>query len=82
VPNYEATIWLGLMAPKATPPAILKRLNAEVARIVANPETAKAWRAQGAAPMSMSVEEFERYLNDDIRKWARVVKISGAKADQ
>jgi len=82
VPNYEATIWLGLMAPKATPPAILKRLNAEVARIVANPETAKAWRAQGAAPMSMGVEEFERYLNDDIRKWARIVKISGAKADQ
>jgi tripartite-type tricarboxylate transporter receptor subunit TctC len=82
VPKYEATIWLGLMAPKATPPAILKRLNAEVSRIAANPDVAKAWKAQGAVPMVMGVDEFSRYLNDDIAKWARIVKISGAKADQ
>jgi len=82
VPKYEATIWLGLMAPKATPPAILKRLNAEVGRIAGNPEVAKAWKAQGATPMVMGVDAFERYLNEDIKKWARIVKISGAKADQ
>jgi tripartite-type tricarboxylate transporter receptor subunit TctC len=82
VPKYEATIWLGLMAPKATPPAILKRLNVEVSRIAANPDVAKAWKAQGAMPMVMGVDEFSRYLNDDIAKWARIVKISGAKADQ
>ena len=82
VPKYEATIWLGLMAPKATPPAIIKRLNAEVGRIVGNPEVAKAWKAQGAMTMVMGVDEFSRYLNDDIVKWARIVKISGAKPDQ
>jgi tripartite-type tricarboxylate transporter receptor subunit TctC len=82
VPGYEATIWLGLMAPKATPPAIVAKLNAEVQKIVSNPDIAKAWKAQGATPMAMSVAEFTRYLNDDIVKWARIVKISGAKPEQ
>ena len=66
VPKYEATIWLGLMAPKATPPAVVERLNAEVSRIVGAPETAKAWSAQGAAPMVMSVADFTRYVQSDI----------------
>ncbi len=82
VPGYESTIWLGLMAPKATPPAIVARLNAEMAKITSSAEIAKAWRAQGAAPMTMSVAEFTRYMNDDIAKWARIVKISGAKPEQ
>jgi tripartite-type tricarboxylate transporter receptor subunit TctC len=82
VPGYEATIWLGLMAPKNTPPQIVAHLNAEVARIVANPEVAQAWKAQGAVPMTMTVAEFTRFLDDDIVKWARIVKISGAKPDQ
>ena len=54
VPGYEATIWLGLMAPKSTPAPIVARLNAEVAKIVGHPDTAKAWKAQGATPMTMS----------------------------
>ena len=82
VPGYEATIWLGLMAPKGTPPAIVARLNAEVAKIVANADTAKAWKAQGATPMTMSLADFTRYLNDDIVKWAHIVKVSGAKVEQ
>jgi tripartite-type tricarboxylate transporter receptor subunit TctC len=82
VPGYEATIWLGLMAPKNTPASIVARLNGEVAKIVADPETVKMWKAQGANPMTMSVAEFTRYLNDDIVKWAHIVKISGAKPEQ
>jgi tripartite-type tricarboxylate transporter receptor subunit TctC len=82
VPKYEATIWLGLMAPKGTPPAIVERLNAEVRKIAANPEVVNAWKAQGATPMSMNVADFTRYMNEDIDKWAHIVKISGAKADQ
>lgn len=81
VPKYEATIWLGLMAPKATPPAIVRKLNAEIAKIVGSPEVAKAWRAQGSTPMTMGVDEFTQYMNDDIAKWAQIVKISGAKAE-
>jgi tripartite-type tricarboxylate transporter receptor subunit TctC len=82
VPKYEATIWLGLMAPKATPPAVVERLNAEVSRIVGAPETGRAWTAQGATPMVMNVAEFGRYLQADIAKWANIVKISGAKPEQ
>jgi tripartite-type tricarboxylate transporter receptor subunit TctC len=82
VPGYEATIWLGLLAPKGTPPAIGHRLNAEVSRIVGAPEVRAAWEAQGATAMVMSVDEFARYLVDDIAKWARIVKISGAKVEE
>ena len=82
VPGYEATIWLGLMAPKGTPAAIVDRLNAEVGKFVSIPQVAKAWSLQGATPMTMSVDEFTRYLNQDIKKWARIVKISGARPDR
>jgi tripartite-type tricarboxylate transporter receptor subunit TctC len=82
VPKYEATIWLGLMAPKGTPPAIVARLNAEVGRIAANPEVATAWRAQGAVPMVMDVDAFARYVGEDITKWAHIVQVSGAKPEQ
>jgi tripartite-type tricarboxylate transporter receptor subunit TctC len=81
VPKYEATIWLGLMAPKGTPPDIVSRLNAEVRKIVNNPEVKAAWAKQGAVPMSMTVPEFEQYLQADIAKWANIVKVSGAKPD-
>jgi tripartite-type tricarboxylate transporter receptor subunit TctC len=82
VAGYEATIWLGLMAPKNTPAAIVNRLNAEVVKIVSNAEVARAWKAQGASPMPMSVAEFTRYLDNDIVKWAHIVKVSGAKPEQ
>ncbi len=80
VPGYEATIWLGLMAPKGTPDDVVNKLNAEVRRIVAKPAVKEAWQKQGAAPMSMSPKEFDAYLRKDIEKWAKVVKLSGAKA--
>jgi tripartite-type tricarboxylate transporter receptor subunit TctC len=81
VPGYEATIWLGVMAPKGTPPAIVNKLNAEIAKITANAETRKAWAAQGTTAMTMGVDEFGRYVTADITKWAHIVKISGAKVE-
>ena len=81
VPGYEATLWLGLLAPKGTPPAVVSKLNAEVAKITGHPDTRRAWAAQGTTPMTMGVDEFGRYLNDDIAKWANIVRISGAKAE-
>jgi tripartite-type tricarboxylate transporter receptor subunit TctC len=81
VPKYEATIWLGFMAPKGTPADIVNKLNAEMRKIVNNPEVKTAWAKQGAVPMSMTVAEFDNYLNADIAKWANIVKVSGAKAD-
>jgi tripartite-type tricarboxylate transporter receptor subunit TctC len=81
VPGYEATIWLGLMAPKGTPAAVVTRLNTELSKITSNPEVRRTWGAQGTTAMTMSVDEFTRYINDDITKWARIVKISGATAE-
>jgi len=82
VPGYDAVIWLGIMAPANTPKAIVDRLNTEITRIVNAPEMKQSWQAQGAVPMSMSPEEFGRFMREDIEKWARVVKLSGAKPDQ
>ena len=82
VPGYEATIWLGLIAPKGTPPAIVSRLNAEITKIVSRPEVRRDWAAQGAVAMTMTPDEFGKYIADDIVKWERIVKISGAKPDQ
>ena len=83
VPGYEATIWLGLMAPRGTP----RRGRRQAQRrgrpkSSARPEVRRAWAEQGTTPMVMSIDEFRRYLDDDIAKWARIVKISGAKPDQ
>ena len=82
VPGYEATIWLGVMAPKGTPPAVVNRLNAEITKIVGRPEVRRDWAAQGAVAMTMTPDEFGKYIADDIVKWERIVKISGAKPDQ
>ncbi|MBS0525410.1 MAG: tripartite tricarboxylate transporter substrate binding protein [Proteobacteria bacterium] len=78
VPGYEATIWLGIMAPQGTPPQIIDRLNAEIAKIVASPKIRDAWAKQGAVPMTMTSADFGDFLRKDIAKWAKIVKISGA----
>jgi tripartite-type tricarboxylate transporter receptor subunit TctC len=82
VPGYESVIWLGFMAPAGTPKAIVDRLNAEITKAANSPEMKKAWAEQGAVSMSMSPDEFGRFIREDIEKWARIVKISGAKSDQ
>jgi tripartite-type tricarboxylate transporter receptor subunit TctC len=81
VPGYEATIWLGVMAPRGTPAPIVSRLHAEISRITANAEVRRAWAAQGTSAMSMSLEEFTRFIDDDIAKWARVVKAANIKPE-
>ena len=74
LPGYEATIWLGLMAPTGTPKPIIDKLNAAVNAAIKRPEIVKLWADQGAAPMSMTPEQFDKYLRGDIVKWAEVVK--------
>jgi tripartite-type tricarboxylate transporter receptor subunit TctC len=81
VPGYETTIWLGLMAPAGTPRPILEKLNSEINKILATAEVKEAWGKQGAQPMGMSVDAFDKFLRADIAKWSKVVKASGAKAD-
>ncbi|MDE2061656.1 MAG: tripartite tricarboxylate transporter substrate binding protein [Bradyrhizobium sp.] len=74
VSGYEATIWLGLMAPKGTPKAIIDKLNTAVNEIIKRPQIVKIWADQGAVPMSMTPEAFDKFLRGDIVKWAAVVK--------
>jgi tripartite-type tricarboxylate transporter receptor subunit TctC len=81
VPKYEATIWLGLMAPKGTPTDVVNRLNTAVRKIVAQPDVKALWSKQGAVPMSMSPGEFDQYLTADIAKWATIVKAANIKPD-
>ncbi len=81
VTGYEATIWLGIMAPKATPAAVVSKLNVEISKITSSSDVRAAWGKQGATPLIMTPEVFAKYTADDVIKWARIVKISGAKAD-
>ena len=74
VPGYEATIWLGLMAPTGTPKPIIDKLNAAVNAAIKRPDIVKLWTEQGVVAMSMTPEEFDKYLRGDIVKWAGVVK--------
>lgn len=74
IPGYEATIWLGLMAPTGTPRPVIDKINAAVNAAVKRPEIVKLWTQQGAVPMSMTPDEFDKFLRGDIVKWAEVVK--------
>ena len=81
VPGYEASIWLGLMAPKGTPKAIVDRLNEAISKIVGQAEVKQLWSRQGAVPMVMTPEAFDKYTRDDIAQWARVIKRAGITVD-
>jgi tripartite-type tricarboxylate transporter receptor subunit TctC len=81
VPGYEAGIWLGLMAPAGTPRPVLDRLNAEVNKVISAPEVKDAWAKQGAMPMGMSIDQFDKFVRAEIVKWSGVVKATGMKVD-
>ena len=81
VPGYETGIWLGLMAPAGTPRPVLERLNVEIAKILNAADVKETWGKQGAAPMTMTLEQFERFLREDITKWAGVVKTTWMKIE-
>ena len=81
VAGYEATIWLGLMAPKGTPKAIVDRLNEAVSKIAAQADVKQQWAKQGAVPIILNPTQFDKYLQDDIAKWATVIKTANIKLD-
>ena len=79
--GYEATLWLGLMAPKGTPKDVVDKLNAAVSKIASQPDVKQLWNKQGAAPLVMTPAVFDKYVQDDIAKWARVIKTANILAD-
>ena len=81
VPGYETGLWLGLMAPARTPRPILERLNSEVNKLLNSAEVKENWAKQGTITMGMSIEQFAKFLRQDIQKWSKLVKSTGMKID-
>jgi len=79
VPGYEATIWLGVMAPKGTPKDVIAFLNTAINKVINLPAVKEVWLKQGAVPLVKTPAEFDAFLRKYIEKWANVVKVSGAK---
>ncbi|MET0202774.1 MAG: tripartite tricarboxylate transporter substrate binding protein [Casimicrobiaceae bacterium] len=81
LPGYEVGSWQGVFAPAGTPPEIVKRLNAEMVKIVNMPDVKEKLTALGAEPVGNTPEEFSAMVKAEVVKWADVVKKSGAKVD-
>jgi tripartite-type tricarboxylate transporter receptor subunit TctC len=81
VKGYEAGLWLGMMAPAKTPRPVLEKLNAELNKLLESADVKQTMAKQGTTTMGMSIEQFDKFLRDEIVKWAKIVKISGAKID-
>ena len=81
VPGYEATIWVGLMAPKGTPKDVVDRLNQAVSKIASQADVRQQWAKQGAVPMVMNPAVFDKYIQDDVAKWAQVIRTANIKMD-
>jgi len=79
--NYEASSWFGLLAPAGTPAYIVNRVQQEVAKSLAQPVIKERLQAQGAIPSGNTPAEFARLIDAETKKWAQVVKASGAKID-
>ena len=79
--GYEASSWFGLLAPAGTPMEVVNRLQQETAKALATPALKERLLAQGAIPGGISPAEFARFIDAETKKWAQVVKASGAKVD-
>jgi len=73
-PGFQATLWVGLMAPAGTPKPILEKLNHEITKIVSRPDIKASWDKQGATPLTMSQPEFATFMQAQVDKWAKVIK--------
>jgi tripartite-type tricarboxylate transporter receptor subunit TctC len=82
VPGYEAVIWYGIVAPKGTPPEVVDTLNTAVNAVLADSKLKARLAELGGEPMPMTPAQFAKLLADETEKWAKVVKFSGAKADE
>ena len=81
VPGYDASVWLALLAPAGTPPEIVRRLNGEIARLMAQPDTRKTLLDAGVEPTPSSPEEMSAYMAQEMTRWGKVVKDTGIRIE-
>ena len=81
LPGYEASVWYGVVAPARTPPEIIARLNAEIAKIMRERGNRDKIAASDFEPTASTPGEFGEFIRAETAKWAKVVKASGARAD-
>ena len=81
LPGFDVTSWYGIFGPAALPKEIVAKLNADIAAILNAPDLKERLAGLGAEPGSMSVDAFNQYVRQEITKWAKVVKDSGATVD-
>jgi tripartite-type tricarboxylate transporter receptor subunit TctC len=81
VPRYEATVWLGISAPKGTPAGIIARLNKEMGAAVADPRVRARIAELGDTPFASTSVEFAKLVAEDTDKWAKVILAAGVKAE-
>jgi len=81
VPGYEASSWHGIGVPKNTPPEIVEKLNKEVNAVLADPGMKAHLAGFGGVPMPMSPTGLGKFIADETKKWAKVIKFAGAKVD-
>ncbi|MDX2218759.1 MAG: tripartite tricarboxylate transporter substrate binding protein [Burkholderiales bacterium] len=79
--DYELTTWYAIWGIKGTPPEIINRMHAEVVKAMNDPDIKKIWEAQSATAGGQSPKEFEAFINNEITKWAKVIKDAGIKID-
>ena len=80
-PNFDVSPWWGILGPANMPKAIVDKINADVEQILKTPESQAFFRDQGAEALTMNPDVFQKTLESDVVKWAKVVKASGAKLD-
>ncbi len=79
--GYSAYVWMGLLAPKGTPPAIIERLHRELKAALATPEVKAYFTEAGIEPVGSTPAEMDSFFRDERDHWSKVVKDSGAKID-
>ena len=79
--DFEATGWLGILVPNGVSPAIIARLNTEIAKVMQNPDVRKALIAQGVEARTSTAEEFGAMLKSETAKWHKIIASAGIKAD-
>jgi tripartite-type tricarboxylate transporter receptor subunit TctC len=74
VPGFQASLWVGFMAPAGTPQPIVDLLNREISKILSRPDVKAAWGEQGAIPVTMTQSEFKAFIESEVAKWATLIK--------